>query len=113
MLQTSSKSIFFLISLLIIACNSIKLGSKNTTVDYQKKGYSFGIIEPKKIDNCGWRISVSENIFYDPVNIEEEKFLPFSLKKEKIFFKFLPLRMKNRCENRAPIILIEIISYEK
>ena len=112
MLQTVLKYIFLLVCFSsILACGSSKLNSKNTLTHYLEKGYTLGIIERKDSGNCGWRISVSENIIYDPINIEEENFIAFSLKKETILFKYLPLRMKNRCENRVPIQLVEIIEY--
>ena len=112
MTQTALKHLFFLVFLSsILACSSSKLNSKNSLAHYLDKGYTLGIIERKDSGNCGWMISVSENIVYDPINIEEEKFIAFSLEKETIFFKFLPLRMKNRCEKRVPIQLLEIISH--
>jgi len=112
MLQTALKYIFPLVFLSsILACSSSKLNSKNSLAHSLEKGYTLGIIEPKDSGNCGWMISVSENIIYDPINIEEENFIAFSLKKETILFKYLPLRMKNRRENRVPIQLVEIIEY--
>ncbi len=113
MLQTALKYIFLLVCLSsILACGSSKLNSKNTLNHYLEIGYTLGIIERKDSGNCRWMITISENIIYDPINIEEEKFIPFSLKKKTILFKYLPLRMKNRCENRVPIQLVEIIEYE-
>ena len=56
--------------------------------------------------------SVFEDNNKNFVNIKEknyEKFVQFSLTKESIYFKFLPLRMKNRCENTSPIALTEVI----
>jgi hypothetical protein len=99
------------ILLTIISCNSSKSSLKKNLIDTKKEGYSIGLIEPKGNDNCGWVISDTQNVKYDPINIEDEKFLRFSLKKEKIYFKFLRLRMKNRCGDNSPIQLIDIISY--
>jgi hypothetical protein len=101
------------ILLIITSCSSSKSSLKINLIDTEKEGYTLGIIEPKGGGNCGWMISDIANKKYDPINIEHEKFLRFSLKKEKIYFKFLPLRMKNRCENISPIQLIEIVSYTK
>ena len=91
----------FFIVLLMISCESTKLTTNKTAVTYQKEGYLLGSIVPKDTGNCGWIITDSKNNTYDPVNIEDEK--------ETIYFKFLPLRMKNRCENTSPIALIEVI----
>ncbi|MDB4170777.1 hypothetical protein N9750_01520 [Polaribacter sp.] len=111
MIHTNSKPISFVIILFLISCNSLKLTTKKPTNPPHKEGYTFGIIKHKDTGNCGWIISDSKNINYDPINIKEDEFLPYTFKKNKIYFKFLPLRMKNRCENVFPIKLIEIIPY--
>jgi hypothetical protein len=110
--MTSSKlrlNILILISFTIISCVNSKSSLHKTISKYQKEGYATGTITPKSKGNCGWIITDSKNNSYDPINIEEEKFIQFSLKKENIYFKFLPLRMKNRCKNTSPISLVEII----
>ena len=93
----------------MISCNSTKLSSNKTDSQYQKEGYTYGVITPKDNGNCGWIISVAKNINYDPINIEDEKFIKFSSSKETVYFKFLPLRMKNRCKNASPIALMEVV----
>ncbi len=103
---------FFLI-LLIGSCNSSKLRVNKTSDAFQTEGYTVGIIVPKVTGNCGWVITVSDNIRYDPINIEEEKFFSFSFQKDTIYFKFLPLRIQNRCKNISPIKLLDVISYSK
>ena len=100
--------IFFLV-LLRVSCDITKLTVNKTVVTYQKEGYLLGTIIPKDTGNCGWIITDSKNNTYDPINITDQKFLSFSLKKETIYFKFLPLRMKNRCKNTSPIALVEVI----
>jgi|TARA_B110000908_G_scaffold99590_1_gene117612 hypothetical protein len=100
--------IFFLV-LLRVSCDITKLTANKTVVTYQKEGYLLGTIIPKDTGNCGWIITDSKNNTYDPINITDQKFLSFSLKKETIYFKFLPLRMKNRCKNTSPIALVEVI----
>ena len=110
--MTSSKlrlNILILILITIISCVNSKSSLHKITSKYQKEGYSSGTIIPKNKGNCGWVIIDSKNNSYDPVNIEEEMFIQFSLKKETIYFKFLPLRMKNRCKNTSPISLVEVI----
>ena len=102
-------NILILILISIISCVNTKSSLHKTISKHQKEGYSTGTIIPKDNENCGWVITDSKNNSYDPINIEEEKFVQFSLKKEKIYFKFLPLRMKNRCKNTSPISLVEVI----
>jgi hypothetical protein len=83
---------------------------KKSTEEYQKEGYTVGIIEPFNSGDCAARITIKElDIQYDPINIQDEKFAEFASKKTEIYFKFLPLRMKNRCDNVSPISLIEVI----
>ena len=108
MIHSNIKPIGLILILLMISCNSTKLSSNKTDSQYQKEGYTYGVITPKDNGNCGWIISVAKNINYDPINIEDEKFIKFSSSKETVYFKFLPLRMKNRCKNASPIALVEV-----
>lgn len=112
--QITLRPILFLaLFILNFACNSPKPVLEEAVNRFLKKGYTQGVIEPKGLGSCGWIISVAGNVFYDPINIEDQKFIAFTLKKEAVFFKYLPLKMKNRCENLVPIQLIEIIGKEK
>tara|TARA_B110000091_G_C13698508_1_gene425216 strand:+ start:80 stop:421 length:342 start_codon:yes stop_codon:yes gene_type:complete len=111
MIHPNLKPISFVLILLLISCNSSKLTIKKIAIPSKKEGYTYGIIEPKGTGNCGWIISDSKKNIYDPINIKDDEFFSFSLKKEKIYFKFLSLRMKNRCENTIPIEVLEIIPY--
>jgi len=109
MIHSNIKPIGLILILLMISCNSTKLSSNKTDSQYQKEGYTYGVITPKDNGNCGWIISVAKNINYDPINIEDEKFIKFSSSKETVYFKFLPLRMKNRCKDASPIALMEVV----
>ena len=109
MIHSNIKPIGLILILLMTSCNSTKLSSNKTDSQYQKEGYTYGVITPKDNGNCGWIISVAKNINYDPINIEDEKFIKFSSSKETVYFKFLPLRMKNRCKNASPIALMEVV----
>ena len=109
MIHSNIKPIGLILILLMISCNSTKLSSNKTDSQYQKEGYTYGVITHKDNGNCGWIISVAKNINYDPINIEDEKFIKFSSSKETVYFKFLPLRMKNRCKNASPIALMEVV----
>ena len=110
-MQTVLKPIPFVLLFLIMSCNSSKSTTKKTVAEYQKEGYTIGTIVPKDSGNCGWVISDSENVKYDPTNIKEEKFSRFSTKEMKIYFKFLPLKQRNRCEDTSPIVLTDVIEY--
>ena len=109
MIHQNLRPIAFLLILIILSCKSTKIIKNKTANNYKKEGYTYGTIVPKDTGNCGWIITDSKNNNYDPINIKDESFLSFSLKKEKIYFKFLPLKMKNRCENISPITLLEVI----
>ncbi|MFY0630284.1 MAG: hypothetical protein JXR05_07870 [Flavobacteriaceae bacterium] len=107
------KPFAFVLLLLTLSCNSSKSTTDKTAAEYEKEGYIVGTISPKGNGNCGWIIYDGErNLKYDPVNIEDEKFVGFSLKEQKVYFKFLPLRQKNRCENTAPIRLTEVATFK-
>ena len=103
--------VLFLTLTLMVSCNCLTSTTKKKNIDYEKEGYMFGIIEPKDSGNCGWVITNKENILFDPINIEDEKFSSFITKKEKVYFKFLPLRRSNRCPNVSPVVIVEMVSY--
>lgn len=111
-MKTALKPITLIVLLIIFSCNSSKSTTKKATVNYEKEGYTFGIIEPKDSGNCSWVIVDSENIKYEPENIKDEKFARFSTKKMSIYFKFLPLRKRNNCKDTSPIVLTEVIEAE-
>lgn len=98
-----------LLLFITLSCNSSKSKTSKTQAEYEKEGYFLGTISPKGIGNCAWVIyDEKRNLKFDPINIEDQKFVRFSKKEEKIYFKYLPLRQKNRCDNVAPIQLTEI-----
>jgi hypothetical protein len=78
--------------------------------EYQQKGYTLGTLESKKTGDCSWVIVVKDsNLQFDPVNIDEDKFVALKATKAPFFFKFLRLRRQNRCEGVSPIQLTEIV----
>lgn len=78
--------------------------------DYKSKGYTLGTIVESRSNDCRWIIRVKEsNLQYDPVNIDDEKFIGLTEKKGNIIFKFLPLRQMNRCPDVSPIQLTEVL----
>lgn len=107
------KNLFLFTTLiLMVSCNCLTQTTKKNNIDYEKEGYMLGIIEPKDSGNCGWIITNDKNKLFDPINIEDEKFCGFSKKKQQVYFKFLPLKRSNRCNNATPIKLIEMILYK-
>lgn len=102
---------FLVVVFLLGSCNSQKTAVKKSVEEYIKEGYTVGTIS-QGMGDCTVVISVDElNVKYDPINIQDEEFAKLASKKGAIFFKFLPLRMKNRCKNVSPIRLIE--AFEK
>ena len=101
-----------IIVFLIISCKSQKSTVEKLIDRYKEEGYTLGTTAPTKADNCNTVITVNKSqIKYDPINIDEEKFAEYKDKRTSIFFKFLPLRMKNRCQGVSPIILVEVIPF--
>jgi hypothetical protein len=98
-------------SFLLASCSSQKTMPEKTVQEYQQKGYTLGTIASKSTGDCPWVITVSDsNVQYDPINIDETKFATLKTKKTAFFFKFLPLRQMNRCDNTAPIQLTEVVT---
>lgn len=100
---------------LALSCNSTKSNIETTTetkvvqTDFEKEGYSVGIIQYNKDSSCEY-IIINEisNSKFDPINIDEEKFAVFKENDSKIYFKYESLRRMNRCSEAAPIKLIDI-----
>ena len=84
--------------------------SNKTMEEYKAKGYTLGKLRTKKVGDCSYVIRVDgSDLEYDPVNIDDEKFSYLTSKKTSFFFKFLPLRRQNRCDNVSPIQLTEVV----
>lgn len=73
------------------------------------EGYVAGTVKYLEKSECSY-ILVDEklDLKYDPINIDEEKFASFKTDDRKVYFKFLPLRRMNRCNEASPIQLIDI-----
>ncbi len=75
----------------------------------KKEGYTFGEVEYQEDSDCTYVIidkySPSR---YDAVNFDADNFLAFKKDGLKIYFKFKPLRMQNRCPDALPIKLISV-----
>lgn len=72
--------------------------------------YTAGVIvHSKEKNDCEYTIRLKEGIFYDPVNLDD------GFKKDgmAVYFKFMGLRMVNRCTKANPISIKEIIPAKK
>lgn len=95
---------------LIVSCKSQKNTNGKIKEKYLKAGYTVGKIEPMTSGKCSIIITVND-LQYDPVNISDEKFSKFTNKRTLVYFKYLPLRMQNRCSETSPISIIDMVEY--
>lgn len=99
--ETSAKSI----ATETDASNTIETNEKSM----QEEGYSKGFVKETDNTKCQFIIiNEKTNTAFDPINFEEDAFRDFRLQGEKIYYKFLPLRMPNRCTEAQPISLVDI-----
>ena len=99
----------YILVFFVTGCNSQKSTIKKSMEEYQKEGYTLGIIEAYNSGDCTARITVKKSgVQYDPTNIKDYKFAKFVSIKTEIYFKFLSLRRMNRCEGISPIQITDI-----
>lgn len=68
-------------------------------------GFVKGTINTSNENTCPFTIKVEAfEYLLDPINLSED----FSSDGEKVWVKFTPLRMKNRCTIANPVNVIEI-----
>lgn len=83
--------------------------TKTMTIDYSKEGYHIGIVNYLKDSQCPYIITDEKSgIQFDPVNIDKAIFETYRVDNTKIYFKYRPLRMMNRCSEAQPIELEDI-----
>ncbi len=98
-----------------ISCDStkktvdVKDSSNGIDETYVSKGYSIGVIKYFAGSKCNW-IIIDEiaNTKFDPINIGEDNFKRFMIDDNGVYFKYRPLRRKNRCNDVQPIELVDI-----
>jgi len=74
-----------------------------------KEGFHLGEIQELKNSKCDYIIiDKTTDAQLDPINISEDSYKAFKKDAQKIYFKFRPLRMMNRCTDANPIQLTEI-----
>lgn len=73
------------------------------------EGFHIGEIQHLKNSKCTYIIiDQTTKMKFDPINIEDEAYRLFRNDTQKIYYKFRPLRMMNRCTEAQPIQLTEI-----
>ena len=83
--------------------------TKTMEIDYSKEGYSIGTITYQKDSKCAYIITDEKSgVKFDPINIDKELFESYKVDNSKIYFKYRPLRMMNRCTEAQPIELEDI-----
>lgn len=117
------KTSIFVLTLVAVSCCS----SKKTTTEVEgratetaemksqemmKNGFKSGTIVASTAEgDCPFTIQMEgeETYFLDPINLEEA----YKNNGEKIWFKFSPLRMMNRCDKANPVSITEIQKREE
>lgn len=101
------------------SCDSAKTAStdrepENKTVNameskLQAEGYLSAVIKYQAGSKCTYvLVNEKSQLKYDPINIDEEKFMSFKKDSEKVYFKYRALRMMNRCDDAQPIEIEDI-----
>lgn len=87
----------------------------NNTIDFETdnqmmdEGYNIGKIKYQENSKCEYLIvDETTNVKFDPINISEEIYTTFRKDTQKVYFKYRPLRMKNRCLEGQPIQITDI-----
>ncbi len=111
-----------LVGLLLIveSCNTTKpmvnkdsedttTASKQMDEKFVNQGYSIGVVKSVSNSKCPYIIvDKMTGATFDPINIQEKKFISFQKDLEQIYFKYRSLRMMNRCNDARPIELEDI-----
>ena len=75
-----------------------------------KDGYEPGLVKVLKDSECSFIIyNVATKAQLDPVNFNISEFEVFRKKDLKIYFKYKPLGMMNRCNEASPVELLSVV----
>lgn len=103
--------LYFILVLLLTAtsCQSKKTSSDTMKISESKmieNGFKKATVVYSTIPgDCEFTIAVEgETVLFDPINLEGK----FQKSQAKIWVKYIPLRMPNRCEKASPIEISEI-----
>jgi len=78
-----------------------------------KEGYELGTVKILKDSECRFVIlNEGTTVYFDPINFNISDFEAFRQEDLKIYFKYKPLRMMNRCSEASPVELISIVKRE-
>lgn len=87
--------------------DSKKMESKNLSTE----GYSLGTIAYTKDSKCNYIIvDEKSGAKFDPINIDDKKYASLKSDATKVYYKYRPLRMMNRCDEAQPIELEDMQS---
>jgi len=77
-----------------------------TKTNLLNEGYAMGTIKYLKNSKCSYIIiDEKSGVQFDPINIDTDKYSAFKSESTKVYFKYRPLRMANRCMEAQPIEL--------
>lgn len=102
-----------LLMYMVVSCQSKNTATHNSATtaiqnEYKmsKEGFKKGVIIHSLVENdCPYVISIEEtSVLIDPINLDED----FKTSQEKVWLKYRPLRMPNRCEKAVPVEITEI-----
>ncbi len=102
---------FLALGILVISCNTNKevLETKDAMSEKMKleEGFKKATVIYSTLEgDCPYTISVEgESVLFDPVNLESN----FKKNQEKVWVKYHPLRMPNRCDKANPVEITEIV----
>jgi hypothetical protein len=72
-------------------------------------GFHIGKIKELKNSKCDYIIiDETTHVQLDPINFSEDDYKAYKKDAQKIYFKYRPLRMMNRCTDANPIQLTSI-----
>jgi len=86
--------------------------TKTMNKELISRGYHVGTIKSIKTEKCSF-IIVDEKtgVEFDPINFEEANFDAMRVNNQKVYYKYTPLRMMNRCGNYQPVSITDCKLY--
>jgi len=91
--------------------NTEKTLQMETETNLLNEGFSIGTVTYLKDSKCSYIIvDKKSGVKYDPINIDDEKYIAFKSDAKQIYYKCRFLRMKNRCNEAQPVQLTDIKS---
>lgn len=105
----------------VFSCNSSKKVPEEPSITTETKemnkeliseGYAIGMVKHIKNSECDY-IIVDEktSVEFDPINFKEDAFKSMKIDNQKVYYKYHPLRMMNRCGSYQPVKILEIKKY--